>query len=252
LLKQSKAATADMNRAKRESYSLWQSLRGTLQPSEVNDISPDKEYKLLRAKAGTRGAVLDDIVADGKLDDFLPHGNRHDNPNFDLKDAVEHVKEKLRTKNYMTEDTNRALEILGRHKEEIEKQIELHLGLKDINYELQLAADEQRAIDQATKAAPAEGEDAVAAPSKEQVAPEEELELTQPTAEGIRAKEAETERRAAAEERAAKEAETKRLNLIKEHEEHVKKLNVDGLKQEQENLKKALDQQKTEFEKIQK
>jgi hypothetical protein len=52
--------------------------------------------------------------------------------------------------------------------------------------------------------------------------------------------------------KAAKEAETKRLNLIKEHEEHVKKLNVDGLKQEQENLKKALDQQKTEFEKIQK
>jgi hypothetical protein len=173
LLKQSKAATADINRAKRESYSLWQSLRGTLQPSEVNDISPDKEYKLLRAKAGTRGAVLDDIVADGKLDDFLPYANRHDSPNFDLTDAVEHVKEKLRTKNYMTEDTNRALEILGRHKEEIEKQIELHLGLKDINYELQFAADEQRAINQATETAPAQGEDAVAAPSEEQVAPED-------------------------------------------------------------------------------
>jgi hypothetical protein len=209
LLKQSKAATADINKAKRESYSLWQSLRGTLQPSEVNDISPDKEYKLLRAKAGTRGAVLDDIVADGKLDDFLPYDNRHDSPNFDLTDAVEHVKEKLRTKNYMTEDTNRALEILGRHKEEIEKQIELHLGLKDINYELQLAADEQRAIDQAAKAAPAQGEDAVAAPSEEQVAPEEELKLTQPTAEGIRAKEVETEKRAADEEKKAKEAEAK-------------------------------------------
>jgi hypothetical protein len=151
LLKQSKAATADINKAKRESYSLWQSLRGTLQPSEVNDISPDKEYKLLRAKAGTRGAVLDDIVADGRLDDFLPYDNRHDSPNFDLTGAVEHVKEKLRTKNYMTEDTNRALEILGRHKDEIEKQIELHLGLKDINYELQFAADEQRAIDQAAR-----------------------------------------------------------------------------------------------------
>ena len=205
-LKEIKAQTSA---AKKEGYSLFQALRGTLNPKIISDISSDKEYKQLQAGKGKRGALLEDIVADGILDDFLPPGMRSNNPNFmDMEiDAVEHIREKLRTKNYLTHDTDIALQQLGRAAEEVEDQIKKHLTLKEINGLLEEAANEQRAVDQAAEKITPEGKDRTATPSKTE--PTEEFNLKAETPEEVRAKQVEAEARAAEEARAAKEAEDK-------------------------------------------
>jgi len=205
-LKEIKAQT---NAVKKEGYSLFQALRGTLNPKNISDISSDKEYKQLQAGKGKRGAMLEDVVADGILDDFLPPDMRTNNPNFmDIEtDAVEHIREKLRTKNYLTHDTDIALKQLGYAAEEVEEQIKKHLTLKDINGLLEEAANEQRAIDQAAEKTTPESENRAAAPSE--AAPTEEFNLRAETPEEIRAKQAETEARAAEEARIAREAEAK-------------------------------------------
>ncbi|NDB69900.1 MAG: hypothetical protein EB015_18250, partial [Methylocystaceae bacterium] len=204
-----KDVRAQMSQVKKEGYSLFQALRGTLNPKNISDISSDKEYKQLQAGKGKRGALLEDVVADGLLDDFLPPDMRSTNPNFkDIEtDAVEHIREKLRTKNYLTHDTDIELQRLGYAAEEIENQINKHLTLKDINGLLEEASNEQRAIDQAAETIAPESQNRAAPPSE--ATPPEGFSLRGETPEEIRAKQVEAEARAAEEARAAKEAEDK-------------------------------------------
>ena len=183
---------------------LFGALKGSLSASEVKDIGTEDKFLPLKNK--------DDIgdistkVANGALDNFLEPRMRHDSPSFDEQQSVEHIKEKLRTGNYMPYETEMEIEYLTRNMEELEgnieeleKQVREQLELKDVNLLIEEAADEQRKIDQANQVYESENEAGVSKPSKT------ELELRGETPEEVRAKEKEKEDRAKAE----KEAEAK-------------------------------------------
>jgi hypothetical protein len=206
-LKQSLRETkAQLAKVKTEGYSLFQALRGALNANEISKRD-DPQYKQLIAKNGRQGSALSTLIEDGQLDDFLPMNNRAGMPNFDWQAAEEHIRAKLYSKNYVTTETEMAVENLGRKIEDIEKQIDKHLTLKDINGLLQEAADEQRTVDQTTEAIAPESKDRTTTPSE--AAPAEELTLKGETPDEVRAKQAAAEAKAAEEARATKEAEDK-------------------------------------------
>jgi hypothetical protein len=206
LKKQLRETKADLNKAKKEGYSLFTALKGELNPNEISKRD-DPQYKQLIAKKGKQGVALSTLIEDHRLDDFLPMGNRPGTDNFDWQKAEEHIRDKLYSKNYVTTKTELAIENLGHKIEEIENQIDKHLTLKDINGLLEEAANEQRAIDQAAETIAPESKNRAVAPSK--TAPAERFSLKAETPEEIRAKQTEAEARAAEEARATKEAEDK-------------------------------------------
>ena len=206
-LKQSlKETKAQLAKVKTEGYSLFQALRGTLNANEISKRD-DPQYKQLIAKNGKQGVALSTLIEDGRLDDFLPMNNRTGMPNFDWQAAEEHIRTKLYSRNYVTTETEIAVKELGRAVEDIEKQIDKHLTLKDINGLLQEAADEQRTVDQTAEAIAPESKGRAAAPGE--AAPAEEFSLKAETADEVRAKQAAIKAKAAEEARAAKEAEDK-------------------------------------------
>ena len=206
LKQQLRETKADLNKTQKEGYSLFQHLRGMLNADEISKRD-DPQYKQLIAKNGKQGVALSTLIEDGHLNDFLPMDNRPGMPNFDWQKAEEHIREKLYSKNYVTTETEMAVKSLGGKIEDIEKQIDKHLTLKEINGLLQEAADEQRAVDQAAETITPEGENRAPAPSE--TAPAEEFTLKAETPDEVRAKQAAAEAKVAEEARAAKEAEDK-------------------------------------------
>ena len=194
----------EMRKVERQKGSLFGSLRGTLNEREVNDIRPKKrtgkldEYTALQRKGGD-GAYLSTIVSNGLLNDYLPPNMQPDSGTFDEDNSVEYIKEKLRNKRYETYASVMELKALDEKVEEIDKYIKEYLELKDVNFLIQEAANEQREADIAATAFESEGETKPAPERKR------ELELRGETPEEVRAKEKEKEDRAKAE----KEAEAK-------------------------------------------
>jgi hypothetical protein len=143
---------------KAKGLSLWTALRGNLTPEEVNDIGPGLMFKSLQKKGGVGGSDMSSLVADGKLDDFLPPRMRPMSEFHDEQEAVEYIKEKVRRQNYYTFDTNMAIQNLDNTVEELEGAIRELLTLQEINLEIQKATDEQAEIDRAAEATPAKSE----------------------------------------------------------------------------------------------
>ena len=143
---------------KAKGLSLWTALRGSLTPEEVNDIGPGLMFKSLQKKGGVGGSDMSSLVADGKLDDFLPPRMRPMSEFHDEQEAVEYIKEKVRRQNYYTFDTNMAIQNLDNTVEELESAIRELLTLQEINLEIQKATDEQAEIDRAAEATPAKSE----------------------------------------------------------------------------------------------
>ena len=107
---------ADLTDKKKKPLNLWNVLRGRLTKSEVSDISPEFKYIALRQPANKGGGTdLSTLVQNGDLDDFLPPAMRmsmqDQNKIIDETDAVEYIKEKLRSggEDYYTYDTQVAL-----------------------------------------------------------------------------------------------------------------------------------------------
>jgi len=104
---------ADLTDKKKKPLNLWNVLRGRLTAGETRDIGgTEKKYRLLRqseAKGG--GTDLSTLVQNGDLDDFLPPAMRMSMQDqseiIDETDAVEYIKEKLRSggEDYYTYDT---------------------------------------------------------------------------------------------------------------------------------------------------
>lgn len=143
---------------KAKGLSLWTALRGSLTPEEVNDIGPGLMFKSLQKKGGVGGSDMSSLVADGKLDDFLPPRMRPMSEFHDEQEAVEYIKEKVRRQNYYTFDTNMAIQNLDNTVQELEDAIRELLTLQEINLEIQKATDEQAEIDRAAEATPAKSE----------------------------------------------------------------------------------------------
>ena len=146
---------------KSKGLSLWTAVRGKLTPEEVNDIGPGLMFKSLQKKGGKGGTDMSSLVADGKLDDFLPPRMRPASEFHDEQESVEYIKEKLRRNNYYTFDTNMAIQNVDNTVEQLERAIRELLTLEEINLEIQRATDEQATIDREAQEAPAPSETGV-------------------------------------------------------------------------------------------
>jgi hypothetical protein len=179
--------------------SLMQVLKGMLNDNELSELGGRSRkvggnpYLNLKASKGRPGSSMEDMVDSGKLDVFLPENMRPDHPDYVNSESAEYIREKLRNNQFYTYDTERAIERINHDVESIERRLEELTSDERVNKELQAAADEQRAAEQA-----------------EIVPPEEPgLELEQPTPQAITDQE----------ERKAKAAETDEREQIKKESE---------------------------------
>lgn len=178
------------------STSLMKALAGSLKDSEMSELA-GKARKIgknpfisLVAKKGTPGSSMEDMVDSGRLDLFLPEEMRPGRPAYDNAESAEYIREKLRAKEFYTEDTRQDMEMIQRGIWDIEKEIQEELTLDEINREIQFAVNEQRELDQQAAPVAAEGE---AAPLEGRAREEEELLKTQ-TEKELRAKQDEVSR----------------------------------------------------------
>ena len=141
--------------------SLWNALRGKLKLSEIKELDPrpavvgKNPYTPLLAKKGTPGTDLSSLVANGTLDDFLPHEMRaklaDENVLFDESPGMEHIRDKLRNNDYITADAARDIETLGETVQELEKHIDKHLTTDELNELINEAFDEQGRVENSFK-----------------------------------------------------------------------------------------------------
>ena len=133
--------TKEITAAKKEKGNLFKELEGKLtdRPGAINlsDIDPDnKKLKKLYNRQGT-GVLLEDMVADGKLDGYLPPDNRSDNPGFNPQAAVEHIAAKLRTGDYTSEIEAANIVSAERRRDQAQQQLDRLQSLSEIEAELQ-------------------------------------------------------------------------------------------------------------------
>lgn len=167
------------------------SLIGTLRRIGVNSGDLVEVYgrkipiyaQNLRPK-GRQGMPISTMVSDGALDAWLPYDQRLGAPNFDPQEAEQIIKDRMTQQRYLTVDTEIALRQLGFAIEDLEQA----LKLEDINAELEIAAQEQRDLDQEAEADAARPADRAAGRAEEaQAGPD--LELTPATPETFQAAE---------------------------------------------------------------
>jgi hypothetical protein len=135
----------EITKAKSEKSSLFKVLEGKLTERTgafgLSDIDPDnKSLKRLYNKQG-KGALLEDLVSDGLLDEFLPIRNRvlingQENPNFDQSEALEYIAQKLRSKDYDSVEQSDNLRVLMEQKDRLKTEQERLKGIPDVNLEL--------------------------------------------------------------------------------------------------------------------
>ncbi|NBS67940.1 hypothetical protein EBT31_03370, partial [bacterium] len=144
-----KTNLADVNKqiaeSKKQKTSLFNRLQGQLTTApgslSINDIDPNNSnLRKLYNKQG-RGRLLEDMVADGSLDEYLSPKNRaiisgEQNPNFDQSAAVEQIAEKLRSKDYGSVTESEDLRRLTDEKDRLQKELERLQSLPDVNLEL--------------------------------------------------------------------------------------------------------------------
>jgi len=138
----------EIREAQAEKGSLFSMLKGSLveRPGAFSLADIDKDKKSLRQlySASGQGVLLEDLVADGALDEFLPGDNRSDNENFDSQAAIEHIAEKLRNGDYRTEASAARLEAAQNQKAEIQAQLEKLKSVPSTNLELSEIAEQPK------------------------------------------------------------------------------------------------------------
>jgi len=135
----------EIAKAKKEKTSLFNRLKGELiyRPGSFGIKDIDSDNKALGAlfnKKG-QGVLLEDLVADGSLDEFLPARNRAliggvQNPNFDASAAVEHIADKLRTRQYGSTAESEMLGRLTEEKDRIQQEIDRLQTVPEVNLDL--------------------------------------------------------------------------------------------------------------------
>ena len=124
-----KAAKRAFNKIKRQNpVSLWTSLKHTLSESDLGDIYGSEWKKRYTMMRGKPGADLSTAVANGLLDEFLPHemrfgtGLEHAPDSGVEQDAVEYIKDLLRSGNYLTYETNMMLRVADENIQQLEDE----------------------------------------------------------------------------------------------------------------------------------
>jgi len=143
----------EIREAQAENGSLFSMLKGKLveRPGAFSLSDIDKNKKSLKQlySASGQGVLLEDMVADGELDAFLPGENRavingEQNENFDAQAAIEHIAEKLRNGDYRTEYAAAKLKTAQNQKAEIQAQLEKLKSVPSTNLELSEIAEQPK------------------------------------------------------------------------------------------------------------
>ena len=190
---------ADLEKQRRKIERSGGSLLGTLRRIGMREEDLKEVYgrkipisaQSLRYK-DRPGTSISTLVANGTLDAWLPYDKRLGAANFDAQEAEQIIKDRLGEKRFFTEDTEMDMRRLGLYIEELEQA----LKLEDINAELEIAAKEQRDLDQeAETAAPSEEDRGAGRAEEAQAGQAPDIELTPPSPETFQ----EEEKRAAQE-----------------------------------------------------
>ena len=138
----------DLKEAQAGKGNLFSYLKGKLidRPGAFSLADIDKDNKRLRQLYNTKGqgALLEDLVADGALDEYLPFGNRSTIEGFDPQTAIEYIAEKLRNGENINEESTVRLRDLQNQKEELKSRIEGLTSIPAANYELGQMAEQPR------------------------------------------------------------------------------------------------------------
>ena len=138
----------DLKEAEAGKGNLFAYLKGKLidRPGAFSLADIDKDNKRLRQLYNTKGqgALLEDLVADGALDEYLPFDNRSTVEGFDPQRAIEHIAEKLRNNDLKNEESSVRLRDLQNQKEELKNRIENLTSIPAANYELGQIAEQPR------------------------------------------------------------------------------------------------------------
>jgi len=177
LKEQEKEIRSQIFHAKRSGTNLRRILAGRLDPAELSefgDKDSDADKKLI---SNTGGASLDDIVADGLLNEFLPP-NLHLGAQISAREdavgasdreyqATEYIRNLLRTNQNMPFQSQQIIQQANLRHDEVLRLIDRYLSTEEINILIQEAIDEQARIDQAAGETSTEGETGTAGGGKE-------------------------------------------------------------------------------------
>jgi len=177
LKEQEKEIRSQIFHAKRSGTNLRRILAGRLDPAELSefgDKNSDADKKLI---SNTGGASLDDIVADGLLNEFLPP-NLHLGAQISAREdavgasdreyqATEYIRNLLRTNQNMPFQSQQIIQQANLRHDEVLRLIDRYLSTEEINILIQEAIDEQARIDQAAGETSTEGETGTAGGGKE-------------------------------------------------------------------------------------
>ena len=183
LKEQEKEIRSQIFHAKRSGTNLRRILAGRLDPAELSefgDKNSDADKKLI---SNTGGASLDDIVADGLLNEFLPP-NLHLGAQISAREdavgasdreyqATEYIRNLLRTNQNMPFQSQQIIQQANLRHDEVLRLIDRYLSTEEINILIQEAIDEQARIDQAAGETSTEGETGTAGGGKETAGKEE-------------------------------------------------------------------------------
>ena len=183
LKEQEKEIRSQIFHAKRSGTNLRRILAGRLDPAELSefgDKNNDADKKLI---SNTGGASLDDIVADGLLNEFLPP-NLHLGAQISAREdavgasdreyqATEYIRNLLRTNQNMPFQSQQIIQQANLRHDEVLRLIDRYLSTEEINILIQEAIDEQARIDQAAGETSTEGETGTAGGGKETAGTEE-------------------------------------------------------------------------------
>ena len=147
------AVNKEITKAKSEKGNLFKMLEGKLieRPGafSLNDVAPDDRNLRRLLSKDNKGVLLEDMVSDGLLDDYLPPKNRKmigrdENPRFDEGAALEHIAEKLRNKDYMSEFSSANIRALEEQRDAYKTDIERLQAVPDVNLALAAKAGRPR------------------------------------------------------------------------------------------------------------
>ena len=132
--------------ARGEEYNLGTFLKNKLTRDDVIDINPEKSFaKKYLAPKNVVALELADMVADGKLDQWLPPRMRSDVETFDEKDATEYIKEQLRQGEFRVYDAQNQQRVLGEEVSRIDERIkQLEAARKAAQQLPQMTAEERQ------------------------------------------------------------------------------------------------------------
>jgi hypothetical protein len=152
LAKDRAAAQKALDEAGKSKGNLFNELRGKIGvrqgafgPSDLN--IDESSAKQLINKEG-KGRLLEDMVADGSLDEYLT--TPHSSPSFDAQAAVQEIADKLANKDYRTTIASAEMRQAQEERDRLDRELDDLKSMPDANVKLGQAAEELKDVETLT------------------------------------------------------------------------------------------------------